>query len=266
MGSDAGRAPVTEDDSSGRVYDQDATKATRNSKPLSICSTAFATGVRRKSEEEWRAYLLAIFIKCMLLHVVISSATTAFYVYDCEVKDKDVCATEQTQAQPKRLKKTWSQQVYDAQHLIRKMFSVNKGFTVDSGAAAHVMPRGWITWLVVLASWGSRNGVHYVAANGGRIPNEGESHVFFRTIEGIIGKFIFQIAKVNKPLLSVAMLVKDGMRVVFDEDGSYIYNKRTGEIMRLKQERGVFVLEAFVEHDPAKPAPVDTAAPFSGRE
>ena len=146
------------------------------------------------------------------------------------------------------------------------MFSVNKGFTVDSGAAAHVMPRGWITWLVVLASWGSRNGVHYVAANGGRIPNEGESHVFSRSIEGIIGKFIFQIAKVNKPLLSVAMLVKDEMRVVFDEDGSYIYNKRTGAIMRLKQERGVFVLEAFVEHDPSNPAPVDSAAPFSRRE
>ena len=94
----------------------------------------------------------------------------------------------------------------------------------------------------------------------------GESQLFFRSIEGIIGKFIFQISKVNKPVLSVAMLLKDGMRLVFDEDGSYIYNKRTGAIMRLKQERGVFVLEAFVEHDPSKPAPVSSATPFSRRE
>ena len=65
-----------------------------------------------------------------------------------------------------------------------------------------------------------------MAANGGMIPNEGEPHVIFRTIEGILGKFTFQIAKVNKPLLSVAMLVKDGMRVVFDDTGSYIYNKK----------------------------------------
>ena len=65
-GSDAGRAPVTDDDSSGRVHDQDATKATRNSKPLSICSTAYATGISKKGEEAWRAYLLAIFLKCMI--------------------------------------------------------------------------------------------------------------------------------------------------------------------------------------------------------
>ena len=62
------------------------------------------------------------------------------------------------------------------------------------------------------------------------------------------------------------MLVKDGMRVVFDDTGSYIYNKTTGEIMRLKQERGVFVLEAWVEHDPSQARIPNADSSFSRRE
>ena len=48
------------------------------------------------------------------------------------------------------------------------------------------------------------------------------------------------------------------MRVVFDKSGSYIYNKVTGDIVRIKRERGVFVLEAFTNEDPAKPAKAHT--------
>ena len=188
------------------------------------------------------------------MHIFVDSLVSTVYMYQQATKDEDVGMTEQGRSTVRKppVKSSWKEKVQAAQHLLRKLWPVNKGFTVDSGAAAHVMPRGWIAWLTVLASWGLRNGVHYVAANSGRIPNEGESHVLFRTIEGIIGKLTFQIARVNKPLLSVAMMVKDGMRVVFDDTGSYIYNKKTGEVMRLKQERGVFVLEAWVEHDPSQ--------------
>ena len=42
------------------------------------------------------------------------------------------------------------------------------------------------------------------------------------------------------------------MRVVFDKSGSYIFNEVTGDIVRIKRERGVFVLEAFTNEDPAK--------------
>ena len=46
---------------------------------------------------------------------------------------------------------------------------------MDSGAGNTVMPRRMvIRKSAIRESEGSRNGVHYVAANNGRIPNEGE--------------------------------------------------------------------------------------------
>ena len=64
----------------------------------------------------------------------------------------------------------------------------------------------------------------------------------------------FQGAKISKPLLSASKLIESEMRVVFDKSGSYIYNKVTGDIVRIKRERGVFVLEAFTNEDPARGA------------
>ena len=90
------------------------------------------------------------------------------------------------------------------------------GGAIDSGAAEHVIPYGWVT--SVLVTW------------------------------------TFQVAKINKPLLSVSKLIDGDMRVVFDKDGSYLYNKITGDIVRIKRERGVFVIEAFSEFDPNKRA------------
>ena len=49
-GSDAERAPVT-DETAPEEHDQDATKADRKSKPLSICSQAYAAGISKRGEE-----------------------------------------------------------------------------------------------------------------------------------------------------------------------------------------------------------------------
>ena len=49
-----------------------------------------------------------------------------------------------------------------------------RGITVDSGAADNVLPRRILRkWMKMRQSEASRLGVHYVAANGARIPNEG---------------------------------------------------------------------------------------------
>ena len=58
------------------------------------------------------------------------------------------------------------------------------------------------------------------------------------------------VARVNKPLLSVSKLIDSDKRVVFDRSGSYTYDKVTGDIVRIKRERGVFVLEGFAEQPP----------------
>ena len=54
---------------------------------------------------------------------------------------------------------------------LASMIWIGKGLTVDIGAADHVMPLGWLAWMLVVASLGSLRGVHYVSANGTCIPN-----------------------------------------------------------------------------------------------
>merc|ERR1712024_277855 len=90
-------------------------------------------------------------------------------------------------------------------------------------------------------SWGSKHGQSYEVANGDEIDNEGEkkfvAHMVTVNGEDSGGKGITaQVCKVHRPLMSVKKICKNGHRVVFDEEGSYIENKWTGE--QLKVEEG----------------------------
>ena len=59
-----------------------------------------------------------------------------------------------------------------------------------------------------------------------------------------------QIADVKKTLGSVRRLCEAGNRVVFDNEGSYVANKHTGEKAMLVKERGSYVLSLWVEREP----------------
>jgi hypothetical protein len=59
----------------------------------------------------------------------------------------------------------------------------------------------------------------------------------------------FQVTDCKKPLASVAKIIEKGNRVVFDEDGSFIMNKATGEKIKLERERGTFVMVVEFEMD-----------------
>ena len=153
-------------------------------------------------------------------------------------------------ADEKRTRKsTWSEKVRRTKALLKNLIKLRRGLTIDSGAADHVMPSGWLPWVKSRPSAGSVRGLHYVAANGARIANEGEQSVELMTEEGSKGKWTFQVAKVNKPLASVGKLLDTGHRVVLDEDGSYVLNKRTRQVMRIRRERGVFVLDVWLSQD-----------------
>ena len=60
----------------------------------------------------------------------------------------------------------------------------------------------------------------------------------------------------NKILASVSSLVDSGHRVVFDKcpdtgvDLSFITHKTTGESVRMRRERNVWTIDAFVNEDP----------------
>ena len=56
----------------------------------------------------------------------------------------------------------------------------------------------------------------------------------------------FQVAQVTKPLCAISKICERGHTVVFDEDGSYVKNKKTCKVIHLKKERGVCVMDAAV--------------------
>ena len=134
---------------------------------------------------------------------------------------------------------------------LRDLFKFHRGLTVDSGAADSVFPTGWIKKSWIRASMGSLRGLFYIAASGTRIANDGEFTFGFFSKEGHKGSLISQCAKVNKPLCSVSHLPDNGFCVVLNrhdgKDVSYIFHKPTKIIMKLRRERGVFVLDTWTE-------------------
>ena len=132
-----------------------------------------------------------------------------------------------------------------------------RGVTVDSGAADNVMPRRMVRGKCnkIRPSKASRAGVHYVTASSNRIANEGETDLKFTTEGGVKVDWLFQVAEVNKVLASVSYLVDTGNRVVFDqdeetgEDISFITNKKSGVSIKMRRDRQVWVVDAYVEED-----------------
>ena len=135
---------------------------------------------------------------------------------------------------------------------IAGMVKIRKGLTVDSGAADHVMPGGWLLMSIVLKSIGSIRGVHYVAADGTRLANVGQQLIRIMTIDGTWAEIMFQLAAIHKPLISVSKLNETGYKVVFDDDRSYILHKKTKKIIHMRKERGVFVIDAYVAKNPSQ--------------
>ena len=107
---------------------------------------------------------------------------------------------------------------------------------IDSGAADKILASDWLPEQETLESEGSRLGAYYVAAGGQPTRNEGEKTLEMVTREGQVRKMTFQVAKTHKALGSVSKIGANGSTVIFDDEGSYILNKATGERTLLRQE------------------------------
>ena len=55
-----------------------------------------------------------------------------------------------------------------------------------------------------------------------------------------------QICAVNKTLMSVSKIAKAGNRVVFDDEGSYIEDKTTGERLWMTEVGGMYSIKLWV--------------------
>ena len=84
------------------------------------------------------------------------------------------------------------------------------------------------------------------AANGSRLPNLGQQVAAFRTSEGLSRSLRFQLAGVERPLISVAQLARTGHRVEFGADEGHIVRAPSGQRLRLQRAGGVYLLRMMV--------------------
>ena len=98
-----------------------------------------------------------------------------------------------------------------------------------------------------------------VSNTGEPIPNLGEQRLPLTTEEGSLRAMTFQAAPVAKPLGSVKKICQAGHVVVFDDAGSYIYNKDTREMNWLREESGNYMLDVWLP-------PAETVEPSSWQQ
>ena len=120
----------------------------------------------------------------------------------------------------------------------------------------------------------SRAGLSYRSASGEPIKNLGQTMVQFRDGSQRKCAMPFQLAEVDRPLLSVARLVDAGNRVTFGPTGGFIVNVATGRRVQLARDGNVYTLAMHLPPEPegvesreageAKPAE-EAAAPGFAR-
>jgi hypothetical protein len=127
---------------------------------------------------------------------------------------------------------------------------------VDSGAEESVAPPGCFPGPVVPSRM-SRAGGKYRAANGARIPNLGQQKVPFVNEDGGRCGIVFQIAEVERPLISATQLAASGNSVIINSKGGKIVNDKSGKVMKLTRRGGVLVLRMRIptEDGPGFPGP-----------
>ena len=70
----------------------------------------------------------------------------------------------------------------------------------------------------------------------------GQQRATFTTAKGQRCSLMFQVAGVERPLVSVSQLVKTGHRVEFGAAEGAIVNQKTGRKIRLQRVGGVYTL------------------------
>ncbi len=114
--------------------------------------------------------------------------------------------------------------------------------TADSGAGNHVCSREDAPGYSVQLSEGSKRGTGFVGVDGVRIANEGEMEL---NLAGPQGKFksTFQVAKVTRPLMSIARICDRGHKVVFEKGHASVLNAQGQEICRFARRGNLYMID-----------------------
>ena len=120
---------------------------------------------------------------------------------------------------------------------------------VDSGAEDTVAPSHVLPGEVQPSPM-SRAGLTYRSASGDPIRNLGQMSVRFRDGQQRKCGMHFQLAEVDRPLISVARLVDAGNRVVFGPTGGFIVHVATGRKVQLVRDGNVYTLDMHLTPEP----------------
>ena len=121
---------------------------------------------------------------------------------------------------------------------------------VDSGAVDNVGDPRVFPEYRLRESDGSRNGLHYLAANNGKIKNEGELNLSCRSSEGMPFKLKMQSAGVSRPILSVIRLTESGKDAMLKNIGGIIRDTQTGVTTTFRRTHGIYVMGVWVNTGP----------------
>ena len=117
---------------------------------------------------------------------------------------------------------------------------------VDSGATESVIPSDALESVPTVEGAAHKRGVMYQVANGDVIPNQGEKRILAVTEEGVEKRLVLQVCEVNQGLISASKLAASGNRVIFDDDGSYVENKMSGQKTWLEKREGMYIMKLWV--------------------
>ena len=123
---------------------------------------------------------------------------------------------------------------------------------IDSGAGDHVASPEDVEGFAIEESPNSKAGRNFVAANGGKITNHGQSTVRMKTPKGRRVTSTFQVAQVTRPLYSVSKLCDNGYGVAFTSSEGVV-SKGNEVIHVFKREGGLFVAEMVIGDDSPEP-------------
>ena len=127
---------------------------------------------------------------------------------------------------------------------------VKQGWTqmslaVDSGACESVINPDDAPGHDVTESPEAMRGDNFASATGEPIPNLGIMNLPMVLRERSLRSMKLCAAPVTRPLASVKKICRAGHMVIFDDEGSYIYNNSSGEINMLREDDGNCMLDVW---------------------
>ena len=112
----------------------------------------------------------------------------------------------------------------------------------DSACTDHIANEQDIPGYPIHESPGSRAGKGWVAADGMRIPNQGEADLNLVS-QGRRPRSTFQVGKVSRPLMSIARICDAGNTVLFNKTHAIVRDSKNNEVCRFERKGQLYLIK-----------------------